>query len=298
MAVAGKANEPQDWVGRMLQKAGLLVLHQAGRGAAANLDGAAALLYGLLRYVWPYRRGVIEQNGRLALGLAGQQLADLRDGFYRHFANLIAEILVAFNLPADAIARRVRCDFDNMNLAAANAGGCIVLTGHLCNWEWLLIGGARAVEGDLLGVYQPLSQAFFDEIIRGLRAKGGAIPLPQKQILRALSARDSAKPLVLSMVADQAPPQESFVPARLGLHPTGFFTGPEALARRLGWPCFYLKMAPGKLPHTYTSTMVPLPDTDTVAAFAQMLSADIAAHPHLYLWSHNRFKHIYPAAQA
>ncbi len=277
-----------------MQKAGLLALNQASRGAAANLDGVATLLFALLKYVWPYRRAVVEANGRLALGLSEQQVEAFRLGYYSHFANLIAEILAAFSLSAGYIARRVSCDFDNMNHAAAKAGGCMVLTGHLCNWEWLLIGGARAVQGELLGVYQPLSQAFFDGVVRQLRGKGGAIPLPQKQILRALATRHAGRPMVLSMVADQAPPVDSYVSARLGLQQTGFFTGPEALAKRLGWPCFYLKLAPGKLPHTYTSTMVQLPATQTVAAFAEMLSVDIVAHPHMYLWSHNRFKHNYP----
>jgi len=282
-----------DLLGRLGRKLGKLVLDQAARGAAADMDGVSGILYAVLTGVFPYRKKVIEKNGREALGLEGEALTEFRLGFYRHFADLVAEILAGFALSAEAITRRVTWEMDEFVHAAHENPRVVVLTGHMGNWEWQLVGGCAAFGGHVVGVYQPLSQSFFDEVMRAMRSRGGATLTPQRQLLRTLAALPPQKPTVLAMVADQAPPVENAYVLPFLDTETGFYTGPHQMAQRLNAVCYYAVMLPTGLPHRYVLRVQRLREGQEVQDYVSLLERDIRLHPDQYLWSHNRFKHRY-----
>lgn len=283
----------QDLWGRLGRKLGKLVLDQAARGAAADMDGVSGILFTVLTSVFPYRKKVIEKNGRLALGLEGEALTEFRLGFYRHFADLVAEILAAFAMSAKALDARVTWELEALRQSAQEEPRVMVLTGHMGNWEWHLLGGGRSFGGNVLGVYQPLSQPFFEDVMLQMRRKGGAIMTPQRQLLRALAALPKDLPTVIAMVADQAPPVENAFVLPFLETETGFYTGPYQMGQRLKATTYYSSMVPTGLPHRYVVRLKRLTPGREVQEYVEYLAADIRQYPEQYLWSHNRFKHQY-----
>jgi len=144
-----------------------------------------------------------------------------------------------------------------------------------------------------LGVYQTLSSPFFDAVMQQMRSKGGALPVPQRNILRHLVAGKGGKTTLLLMVADQAPGADGAIVLPFLQTETGFFSGPETLSSRFGAKVYYISVLPGVLPHTYVSRFVRLREGQIVEDYVQNLEKDIRAAPHTYLWSHNRFKRSY-----
>lgn len=282
-----------DLLGRLGRKLGKLVLDQAARGAAADMDVVSGILYAVLTGVFPYRKKVIEKNGREALGLEGKALTEFRLGFYRHFADVVAEILAGFALSAEAITQRVTWEMNAFVHATHENPRVVVLTGHMGNWEWQLVGGCAAFGGHVVGVYQPLSQTFFDEVMRAMRSRGGAVLAAQRQLLRTLAAIPAQKPTVVAMVADQAPPVENAYVLPFLETETGFYTGPHQLAKRLEAVSYYAAILPSGLPHRYVLKVERLREGHEVEDYVRLLGRDIRLHPDQYLWSHNRFKHKY-----
>ena len=272
---------------------GRLLLAQAGRGAAADIDAVAGFIYSILTSVWPYRQRVIKKNGALALGLQGAELQKFTKGFYRHFSNAVAEILAGFGMTAQQIRARIHWEAEDFDWEIAKSPVVIVLTAHQGNWEWQIVGCSIRFPVHLLGVYQKLQQGFFNEAMQEYRSKAGAIPTAQMQILRKLSRLPAQPSAVLAMVADQAPGVGGAIVLPFLDTETGFFSGPQLLAARLKAPTFFLSMLPGKLPHTYASEMIRLTPGREAEEYARLLSEHIRISPYTYLWSHNRFKHRY-----
>jgi KDO2-lipid IV(A) lauroyltransferase len=287
----------KNWGKKMLaaagNNAGRLLLRQASRAAAADIEGIACFIYAILTGVYPYRKKIIEKNGRIALGLEGQELVEFRKKAHRHFANLVAEILAGFTLTSKQMSDRMTFDMGTLFDDVKNDKNFLILPSHQGNWEWQMSGSALQFPFQILGVYQILSQKFFEDVIRENRSKGGAIPIPQRQIFKKLSEPGDGRPALVLLVADQAAAVENACVLPFLKTVTGFHMGPQVVASRYKSKAYYVSTLPGKFPHTYTSKIERLSDTNFMEDYVKCLERDIIASPDTYLWTHNRFKHTY-----
>ena len=269
------------------------------------LYGLAEGVYFLLAYGLRYRWRVVRQNLTNSFPeKSPAEITQLGRAFYRHFSQLVVEILKLAAISPAELARRVR--FTNPELmtdAFANGRTVLSLGSHLGNWEWILSGAALVWPGRAAGVYKPLSNAFFEAFTRRLRTRLGAEAVPMLATLRYL-LRHQGSPRTLSLLLDQSAGPEDRPYWTQFLHQdTGFYTSADRLAQQFNCAVLYVGIRRVRR-GAYEITFTALPDGQAAAAapgifpvteaFARQLEADIRATPAQYLWTHRRWKHQRP----
>ena len=268
------------------------------------LYGLAEVIYGLLAYVLRYRWRVVQDNLRNSFPeKSAAERTRIGRAFYRHFAQVIVEILkLAVISPAD-LARRMRfTNPDLMTRPFAQNRLVLSLGSHMGNWEWILSGAALAFPGRAAGVYKPLMNPFFEGFMRQLRTRLGADAVPMLATLRYLVAH-KGQGCTLSMLTDQAagPEDRPYWTTFLN-QDTSFYTSADRLAAQLDCAVLYVGIRRVKRGF-YEITFTELPDGQAAKAalaagkfpvteaFARQLEHDLRATPEQYLWTHRRWKH-------
>jgi KDO2-lipid IV(A) lauroyltransferase len=199
---------------------------------------------------------------------------------------------------------------DNPELVArfvAEKRSVILLTAHVCNWEWLLPGGGAHFGIPIDAVYKPIRVASLDTYMRDARSRFGGQPIPIKSFAFELLRR-AGQPRAYGLVADQTPLKSMDKHwTRFLNQDTAFFVGAEKIARFLEAPVVYVAMrrlARGRYAvHLHVLAEPPYDDgehetgdADTwiTEAYARKLEAEIRASPADWLWVHNKWKYPRP----
>ncbi|WP_077923410.1 lysophospholipid acyltransferase family protein [Spirosoma sp. 209] len=263
------------------------------------LYGLATILYFLLLHVIRYRRRVVIENLRLSFPEKSPQAIRLiARGFYRNLTDLIVETIKMPDLTADELRRRVRFTNPELVQDRLKAGQTVIgMASHQSNWEWI---PSASVLNDMPvdSVYKPLTNPFFEELMREVRSSFGAVPTPMNLLPRQMVARKNV-PRIIALVADQVPdvPEQAYWTDFLH-RDTPFYPGTERLARSRNLPVFYtelVRVGRGRYEVTFTLIGDP-PYTDLPAGailerYRDQLEDTIRRHPSDWLWSHKRWKH-------
>jgi len=231
------------------------------------------------------------------------ELARILRQSYVNLGQTLGETFWGFGASADALTARV--NIENLDLVerfTAEGRPVVLLTAHVCNWEWLLpVAGARfAIPID--AVYKPLRVASLDEFIRATRSRFGGKPIPIQSFLFELMRR-AGEARAYAMVADQTPPRNMDKHwTRFLNQDTAFFTGADRIARFLDAPVLYVAMrrvAKGRYTvHLHVLAEPPYDhdvELDVVERYARRLELEIRASPPDWLWVHNKWKYPRPA---
>lgn len=262
------------------------------------LSGLAAGLYGLLYYVFGYRKKVVTANLNLAFpNKSPQQIAALRKAFYRQFAQVILETLKGLSMTADQFRQRYR--FRNAAIFEKhyqNQSSAIIAGGHFGNWEWGSFSFNLWVSATVVGIYKPLNNPYIERFLTQRRCRFGLQVSNMAQAGRALIQHKN-QPTLFVFIADQSP---SNLEAAHWLHffgkETPFLQGLDKIARRTGYPVYYydiLRIRPGYYEITF-SPLCPNPKAtaagDITALYRDRLEQSIRQQPESWLWSHRRWK--------
>ncbi|MBU6122782.1 lysophospholipid acyltransferase family protein [Hymenobacter sp. PAMC29290] len=263
----------------------------------------AEAIYFLLAYVVRYRWRVVTENLRNSFPeKSPAEIERTGKAFYRHFAQVVVEILKLAAISREELARRMR--FTNPELMTNHfAENRLVLSlgSHMGNWEWILNGAALEFPGRAAGVYKPLNNLFFETLMRRLRTRFGADAVPMLATLRYLVAHRS-EGRTLSLLTDQAAgPEDRPYWTQFLNQDTSFYTSADRLAVQLDCAVLYVGIRRVRRGY-YEVTFTELPDGRAVKeapvgtfpvteAFARQLETDMRASPEQYLWTHRRWKH-------
>jgi len=265
------------------------------------LYGVAEGLYFLLAYVVRYRRRVVLANLRNSFPEKTEpEIRRIGQAFYRHFSQVVVEVLKLPALPAADLKRRMV--LRNPELADrhfAEGRTVLGLASHAGNWEWVLAAAPLWLAAPVDGVYKPLSNPFFEDFMRDVRSRTGAGLVPMSAVLRELVARRGDAHL-LSLVSDQAAGPEDRPYWTQFLHQdAGFYTSTDRLAARFRCAVLYVTVRRRRRGY-YEFEFMELYDGESplpadgfpiIEAFARRLETDIQAAPEQYLWTHRRWKH-------
>jgi len=233
---------------------------------------------------------------------AEEQAAILRQSFV-NLGQTLAETFWGYGASADDLAKRVA--IENRDLIArfvAEKRPVVLLTAHVCNWEWLLPAAGAQFGIPIDAVYKPLRVASLDAFIRATRSRFGGKPIPIQSFLFELMRR-AGEARAYAMVADQTPPRNMDKHwTRFLNQDTAFFTGADKIARFLDAPVVYVAMRRVSKGH-YTvrlHVLVEPPyesedDLQVVERYARRLEAEIHDNPADWLWVHNKWKYPRPA---
>lgn len=260
-------------------------------------DVVSALLYGVVRY----RRKIVDSNLRSSFPeMSEKDLRQTARRFYRFLGEYFVETLALASMSEKEMRKRMR--FENMEAIdeyLRQGRPVSLMLGHYCNWEWCsTIPLHLSARCRPLQIFHPLSNKDADKAFLMLRSRFGATSVAMADTLRAIvGARREGLPTVTGYIADQAPLYESthlFVDFLH--HDTPVLTGAEKISRKLSAAMFYCDMRREKRGHYVCRCVEITPDASAEQPFAptrrywEMLEASIRRQPHLWLWSHNRWK--------
>jgi KDO2-lipid IV(A) lauroyltransferase len=258
----------------------------------------ASALAWLAEYVFRYRRKVVDmQILRCFPDFDRASLARVRRAFYRNFADVMVESIKALSIDGDELDRRVELHGLDAVREQVRAGRTVVIvTSHNCNWEWTLQALSKNFGVPMDAAYKPLHDEWADRLFLTLRSRFGAVMVPDRRLLMHLMRRRK-QPRVVAMVADQDPTLAAvrYVTRFFG-HDTTFFMGPEAIARAMKGPVFYVAIERSRRGH-YRVTLDPLvshdedlPEGAIIDRYAARVEAQIRSSPPDWLWAYRRWK--------
>lgn len=266
----------------------------------------ADVIFVLAYYVVGYRLKVVKKN--IAESFPEKTVAEQKDiirKFYRQFADYIVETIKLNHISDEQMRSRVTFEnLDMIDYLVDKGKSVVVYLSHCGNWEWIpsvtLWTRHRANEGmAFCQVYRPLKNKWFDEYFLHLRSRFDSLSFQKKTVLRdLLRLRRDNIPSVTGFMSDQKPSKgdEHFVTMFLN-HPTAFISGTEVIARKLQMAVVYWDIKKPCRGHYRIVTKLiaedasVMPDMEITAEYARLLEATIMETPHIWLWTHKRWKH-------
>ncbi len=262
---------------------------------------ADGILFPVMYYLVRYRRRVVEKNLRNAFpDKTDKERKRIAKDFYHQLTYTLAETIYGYRISAEEMKRRVVFEnAEEVDKAAKDTGGCVVMLAHAGCWEWMSSCqqwfSPEVLE---LNVYRKAKKESTDRAILEIRKKRGGAYVEKQRLLREMVRyRAEKQPIVLGLIADQKPRPEVTRTWVSFLHQeTGFLDGGEELAKKFGYPVYALTVkrpARGYYRCRFESLSNDPKNTsegDMTAAYARNLEKNIIAEPHLWLWTHNRWK--------
>lgn len=264
------------------------------------------LIFPLVFYVVRYRRPLVRRQLAESLPeLSEAERTRVERDFYHFFADYIVETLKLLHITPEEMLRRVEwVGFDALQHRMDREGKqfAMVYLGHLGNWEWMtsftmhLLGDNRGGQ-----VYHPLYDKAVDQLFIDMRRQFGGECIPMKETLRyILRMRQAGTKAVIGMIADQSPKWEAMHQwCEFLHHKTSFFIGTEAIARKVDAVVAYADVSRPRrgyyrVEFSVMTTEAPsLAEHELTNRYAELLEQTIRRAPHLWLWTHNRWKRSY-----
>ncbi len=248
-----------------------------------------------------YRKDVIRMNLRNSFPQkTDKEIEQLVRQYYQYMCDLSLETFKTMKMTPEQHRKRVILHQPEIldELYKANQSIVIVL-GHYGNWEWFGPSITLNTRYQLVVIFRPLSQPYFDRMMTGWRTRFGTEITPVQQTIRTMAANRN-RVTATAFVADQAAPINAYWTTFLN-QDTSVFTGAEKLATKFGYPVIYLHATRPKRGYYTLTPEVLYPDPKKTAeneiseGFTRRLEKDIIADPVIWLWSHKRWKNKRPA---
>jgi KDO2-lipid IV(A) lauroyltransferase len=255
----------------------------------------------ILYHVIKYRRKVVFENLQNSFpDKSVQELNKISRQFYSNLTDTILETLLIPSLTKKQFTQKVIQKNPELPLYYLTKGqSIIVLTGHQCNWEWLLLSSCMISDYTIDAIYRPLKSKQSDSFFLKLRSRFGANLIPMKDTLRSIIRRKDIT-RTIAMVADQTPPGgEIQYWTKFLNQDTPFFVGADKIARTTSFPVLYLSMK--RIRRGYYETRfellaeAPFPEEkfSVVERYVKALEKTIIDAPSDWLWSHKRWKNVW-----
>ena len=258
----------------------------------------SAFLYFLAYYIVRHRHRVIsEQIAKVFPAASAAERVAIHKRFLHNFCDVMVEVLKSASMPAEEMTAHVRIlnlEIVRGHLAAGQS--VMLVTSHLCNWEWLLQGMTVQLGYPLDAAYKPLHDAWAERLMLGIRSRFGARLVPAKDLLADFLKR-RAVVRVLALNADQAPvsTDKRYWTTFLG-QDTAFYVGLEQIARATRLPVMYVVMRRERRGY-YQAELRPLWDgreklepNAIIERYARACETDVFASPADWLWSYRRWR--------
>ncbi len=255
-------------------------------------------IYFLLCKVLRYRYQVVLQN--LSRSFPEKTYGEIKEiscAFYRHFGRMLTEILQMVSISEKQIMSRVKVlNPELLEYYHLQHRSIIIMLGHQGNWEYLSVL-PKYLSFDVHGIYKPLSNSFFNLLIKRLRTRFGLKLLPMDQAARYMLLHKN-NPQAYLFLADQAPGVQSKCQVAFMHQPTRMFTGAERLAIATDAVVIYAQFNKAAEEKQWKLSFSLLTDTPRATApheitttFGRYLEESIQQAPQYWLWTHKRWKH-------
>lgn len=257
------------------------------------------LIFVVLFYGIQYRKKIIIGNLERAFpDKDEQEIKRIARAFYRHFCDLIVETLKFKTIGKKEIKKRLQVKNEQLLNAYFEQNRSVILyMGHYGNWEWLPALPLR-IRHKMVTFYKPLSNRYFDDLIKKVRQRFGMVAVESKNAYKALVNYANHDIYTLTVIiGDQSPKQDSSKHWLEFLHQqTAFLIGADRIAKKTNQVLIFPKMKKIKRGY-YEVEFVVIEENPAEAdsgqmieLYAKQLEMAISNDPSLWLWSHRRWK--------
>jgi len=229
-----------------------------------------------------------------------EEIQKIQDKFYRYFCDLIFETFKTLTIKPDTLKKHVK--FDDMTAFEdfyKQGRSVIIVMGHLGNWE---LGGARFSQDpyhQLFVIYHPLANKYFDRLVYHMRTRLGNKLYAMQDTFRGM-IRNKNEVTATAFIADQTPSPEGSYWTTFLNQDTPIFVGTAKIAKKLKYPIIYVSIKrPKRGYYEVVSELLienpgSLPEDEISERHTRRLERDIRENPHIWLWTHRRWKHKKP----
>ena len=217
--------------------------------------------------------------------------------FLKSFCDVAVELIKSVSITPEQLCERVQIRNVDMAREHLDAGRSVMLvTSHLCNWEWLLHGMVLQLGYPVDAAYKPLHDQWGERLMYTLRTRFGARLIPAKDLLADFLKRRGIV-RALAMNADQAPvsTDRRHWTQFLGQE-TAFYIGAEQISRSTRLPMIFLAMR--RIRRGYYEVELErlwdgverLESGEITERYARLCEAEVYRAPADWLWSYRRWK--------
>ena len=248
-----------------------------------------------------YRKDVVIKNLKNSFPEKSEtEIKKICQDYYKYLCDLIFEILKTLKMSEKQA--RERCTFINepwLDQLYEKNKSIIIIMGHYGNWEWAGPAFSLGTNYQLVVIYRPLSNIYFERMMTTMRTKFNTLICPANNTLREMVANRS-KITATAFIADQTASPENAYWTNFLNQDTAVFTGPEKLAKKFNYPVVYMNVKRLKRGYYQVNPELLVEDPSTAAdneileKFTKRLEAEINLNPATWLWSHKRWKHVRP----
>jgi Kdo2-lipid IVA lauroyltransferase/acyltransferase len=263
-------------------------------------DLLAFLMHDLVRY----RKKTVMLNLRKSFPeKTEEELRSIGKAYYHHMCDEMIETFQLIHMKEEQILSRFRIVNPGLIKTYYDSGRSIVAVfGHYGNWEWLA-ALPLSLPHEILALYRPLHNPYFDRMMFRLRSRFGVIPVPVNRTLQEILSRHQQKiPAMTLFLGDQSPARIHIQHwTRFMNQDTAVFLGAEKISVKLNQVVLFIKISKTKRGH-YEAEFIPLfEEPSKTSSFEitekhlSVLETIIREEPAYWLWSHQRWKYIKPA---
>ncbi len=262
------------------------------------------MLYGLSDFFYVvlklsgYRKKVVLTNLRKSFpSKSDLEIMQISNQYFKYLCDLILETIKTMTLSAEQAKKR--CVFHNpqwLDKLYTDGKSIIVLMGHYGNWEWAGPSFSLNTKFQLVVIYRPLSNPYFENMTVKMRTRHGTKITAVNSTLRDMVANRKSI-TATAFVADQtATPENAYWTTFLN-QDTAVFTGPEKLAKKFDYPVVYMNVKRIKrgyyevFPELLFMQPKETNENEILETFTKRLEKEITLNPEIWLWSHRRWKH-------
>ncbi len=256
------------------------------------------ILYLLIFHVIKYRKKVVIENIRNSFPeKSEQEVLTIAKQFYRHFMDLIVEAIKVFSITEEEVIRRFRLTNPEVVDQYYDQGRSIIfVAGHYNNWEHAAIACNAQLKHQTAGIYAPLKNQFFNNLIRQSREQFGLELIP-KQVVRKTFNENKDRLMAVMFGADQSPSSSKKAYWTTFLNQdTAVMFGTEKYAKDYDQPVIFGAVRKIKRGY-YEATFTVLEDEPTQSPHGHIselhtraIENMILENPQYWLWTHRRWK--------
>ena len=261
------------------------------------------ILFWLMYHVLGYRKSVVLDNLKRSFPeKSDREIKQVCKEYYKYLSDLILETLKTITWNENQVKRRVKIyNLDMLNSLYEQKKSIVIVMGHLGNWEWAGPCFSLNCNHQLYVVYLPLTNPYFENVLKKSRTKFSTKIIPRDSTLRSMVANRKTISAT-ALIADQAPtPVKSALWMNFLNQETAVFNGPEKIAKMLDYPVVYMHVDRVKRgyyevhPKLLFENPRETSEEEITIQFNKILEDGILKKPETWLWSHKRWKHRKPS---
>ena len=260
------------------------------------------LVYFITYYPLGHRKHILFDNLRQCFPEKSEdEIVALAKQNYRNFSDVLIEMLKGISMSNEEILRRVEIqNLEPLIEYAKQKRPMLLLAGHHCNWDWVLLAACLRLPFPVDAVYKPLAADMFERLLlEGRERLGSRLIAPENFIAEIIKRRGQA--VAYAMVADQTPVrEEEKCWAKFLNRDTAFFVGADKIARMTRAPVFFVSIrrsGRGRYQARVSELAQPPFDPEgypVMERYVRALEAMVLEHPADWLWAYNKWKYKKP----